>query len=130
MTPDFKSELLTSCIHGVDIDAQAVEVTIMSLYLKALENMPDGWQRGLLEYRLLPPLDNNIRCGNSLLSQTDFDDFLDQKQGKLFARDADVAFRMNAFDWASETHGFGRVLGAGGGSTALSATRRTSVSKS
>ena len=112
LMPDFKSELLTSCIHGVDIDAQAVEVTIMSLYLKALENMPDGWQRGLMEYRLLPPLDNNIRCGNSLLSQTDFDNYLDEKQGKLFPRDADVVFRMNAFDWSSETHGFGRVLGA------------------
>ena len=47
LTPDFKAELLTSCIHGVDIDAQAVEVTVMSLYLKTLENMPEGWQRAV-----------------------------------------------------------------------------------
>ena len=112
LTPDFKAELLTSCIHGVDIDAQAVEVTIMSLYLKTLENMPEGWQRGLLEHRLLPPLDNNIQCGNSLLSQTDFDNYWDEKNGTLFSCDADVAFRMNAFDWSSETHGFGRVFAA------------------
>ena len=85
MTPDFKAELLTSCIHGVDIDAQAVEVTIMSLYLKTLENMPEGWQRGLLEHRLLPPLDNNIQCGNSLLSKTDFDNYWDEKNGTLFS---------------------------------------------
>jgi len=115
LTPDFKAELLTSCIHGVDIDAQAVEVTIMSLYLKTLENMPEGWQRGLLEHRLLPPLDNNIQCGNSLLSQVDFDNYWDEKHGTLFTRDADVAFRMNAFDWSSATHGFGRILEKRGG---------------
>ncbi len=112
LTPDFKAELLTSCLHGVDIDAQAVEVTIMSLYLKTLENMPEGWQRGLLEHRLLPPLDNNIQCGNSLLSQTDFDNYWDEKHGKLFSCDADVTFRMNALDWSSETHGFGRLFAA------------------
>lgn len=110
LTPDFKAELLTSCIHGVDIDAQAVEVTIMSLYLKTLENMPEGWQRGLVEHRLLPPLDNNIRCGNSLLSQEEFDNFWDKKHGTLFSRDPDVLFRMNAFDWSSHTRGFGRVF--------------------
>jgi len=112
LTPDFKAELLTSCIHGVDIDAQAVEVTIMSLYLKTLEDMPEGWQRELLEHRLLPPLDNNIQCGNSLLSQSDFDNYWDEKNGTLFSRDADVTFRMNAFDWSSETHGFGRLFAA------------------
>jgi len=115
LTPDFKAELLTSCIHGVDIDAQAVEVTIMSLYLKTLENMPEGWQRGLMEHRLLPPLDNNIRCGNSLLSRDEFDDYWDQKHGTLFPRDPDVVFRMNAFDWSSHTRGFGRVFAARNG---------------
>ncbi|MGA2031279.1 MAG: N-6 DNA methylase [Thermoguttaceae bacterium] len=110
LMPDFKAELLTSCIHGVDIDAQAVEVTILSLYLKTLENMPEGWQRGLMEHHLLPPLDNNNQCGNSLLSQTDFDKYWDEKNGALFSCNEDVKFRMNAFDWSSETHGFGRVF--------------------
>jgi type I restriction-modification system DNA methylase subunit len=110
LTPEFKAELLTSCIHGVDIDAQAVEVTVMSLYLKTLENMPEGWQRGLMEHRLLPPLDNNIKCGNSLLSRSDFDKYWDEKNGTLFSCAEDVAFRINAFDWSSDTHGFGRVF--------------------
>jgi type I restriction-modification system DNA methylase subunit len=110
LTPDFKAQLLTSCIHGVDIDAQAVEVTIMSLYLKTLENMPPRWQRDLVLNHLLPPLDNNIRCGNSLLSQPDFDSYWDEKHGTLFAADEDVRFRINAFDWPSETHGFGRLF--------------------
>ncbi|MHB1034587.1 MAG: Eco57I restriction-modification methylase domain-containing protein [Pirellulales bacterium] len=111
LTPEFKARILTSCIYGVDIDAQAVEVTIMSLYLKALEGgLPRNWQRELQFGRLLPPLDNNICCGNSLLSQADFDDWWENRHGALFAGDADVRFRMNPFDWASHTRGFGRLL--------------------
>ena len=91
LAPDFKSQLLTSCLHGVDIDAQAVEVTIMSLYLKMLEGkLPPNWQRDWLESQLLPGLDNNIRCGNSLLSQADFDRWWDNTHANLFAGDQDV----------------------------------------
>ena|GEM_PF-110509 len=111
LAPDFKAAILTSCLYGVDIDAQAVEVTIMSLYLKMLEGKhPLHWQRYLLENQLLPPLDNNIRCGNSLLSQTDFDRWWEDKYGGLFAGDEDTRFRMNPFDWTSHTRGFGRIL--------------------
>lgn len=111
LAPDFRTRLLTSCIYGVDIDGQAVEVSIMSLYLKALEGkLPDNWQRKWVDERLLPPLDNNVLCGNSLLSQTDFDDYWDKKHGSLFAGDEDVRFRINAFDWTSYTRGFGRLF--------------------
>ena len=111
LSPKFRSQLLACCIHGVDIDAQAVEVTIMSLYLKLLEGrLPPNWQREFLKSRLLPPMDNNIRCGNSLLSQTDFDRYWDNKYGNLFGGDEDVRFRINAFDWKSETRGFGRLF--------------------
>ena len=113
LIPEFRAKLLTSCIHGIDIDAQAVEVTIISLYLKLLEGMPDGWQRALIGARLLPSLDNNIRCGNSLLSQPDFDKYWDETEGTLFAPDEDVKFRINAFDWISTTHGFGRLPSRG-----------------
>ncbi|MBN1788772.1 MAG: Eco57I restriction-modification methylase domain-containing protein [Sedimentisphaerales bacterium] len=111
LTPKFRSQLLASCIHGVDIDSQAVEVTIMSLYLKLLEGRrPPNWQREFLRSRLLPPLDNNICCGNSLLSQTDFDKYWDNKFGSLFGGDEDLRFRINAFDWNSHTRGFGRLF--------------------
>lgn len=111
LAPDFKAAILTSSLHGVDIDAQAVEVTIMSLYLKMLEGkLPPNWQREWLENELLPPLDNNIRCGNSLLSQTDFDRWWEDKHANLFAGDQDTRFRMNPFDWTSHTRGFGRLL--------------------
>ena len=113
LSPKFRSQLLASCIYGVDIDAQAVEVTIMSLYLKLLEGrLPPDWQREFLQSRLLPPLDNNICCGNTLLSQTDFDRYWDNKVGSLFGGDEDLRFRINAFDWNSQTRGFGRLLDA------------------
>jgi type I restriction-modification system DNA methylase subunit len=111
LAPDFKAALLTNCIHGVDIDQQAVEVTVMSLYLKMLEgNLPPHWQRDWLENELLPALDNNILCGNSLIDSADFDDWVIATHGGLFPVDEDIRFRMNRFDWESRTRGFGRLL--------------------
>ncbi len=65
-----KAKILRNNIFGVDIDPQAVEITMMSLYLKALEG-----ERGLLpkKQHLLPPLGNNIKCGNSLIGYDIFD---------------------------------------------------------
>ncbi|MBM4136032.1 MAG: hypothetical protein FJ241_04285 [Nitrospira sp.] len=67
-----KAKILRNNIFGVDIDPQAVEITMMSLYLKALEG-----ERGLLpkKQQLLPPLSNNIKCGNSLIGYDIFDAF-------------------------------------------------------
>jgi hypothetical protein len=112
VAPDFKAALLTNCLHGVDIDQQAVEVTVMSLYLKMLEGaLPPNWQREWLENELLPPLDNNVRCGNSLIDSTDFDRWCEEENGTLFPLDdEDVRFRINRFDWTSRTRGFGRIL--------------------
>ncbi|MCC7294026.1 MAG: Eco57I restriction-modification methylase domain-containing protein [Phycisphaerales bacterium] len=111
LAPDFKAAVLTNCIHGVDIDQQAVEVTVMSLYLKMLEGtLPPNWQRDWLERELLPPLDNNIQCGNSLIDSESFDAWLVDKHGGLFPLDEDVRFRINRFDWTSRTRGFGRLL--------------------
>jgi len=72
--------------------------------------LPEHWQRDMLEARLLPPLDNNIRCGNSLISQTDFDRYWENKFKDLFGGDEDIRFRINAFDWTSQTRGFGRIF--------------------
>jgi type I restriction-modification system DNA methylase subunit len=65
-----KAKILSNNIFGVDIDPQAVEITMMSLYLKALEG-----ERGLLprKQHLLPSLGDNIKCGNSLIGYDMFD---------------------------------------------------------
>lgn len=111
LAPDFRAALLTHCIHGVDIDQQAVEVTVMSLYLKMLESkLPQDWATLWVEKQLLPTLDNNIRCGNSLIDHEGYDKYLINKDGALYNEDADTAFRINRFDWKSRTGGFGRLL--------------------
>ena len=83
-----KAKILRHNLFGVDIDAQAVEITMMSLYLKALE----GEQSQLPpKQHLLPELKYNIQCGNSLIGPDIYD------QGVLFAEDE--RDRINAFDW-------------------------------
>lgn len=69
-----KREVLIKCIFGIDIDAQAVEVTQLSLYLKLLEDeTTDSAQSQQLELAaaLLPSLNQNIIVGNSLISPID-----------------------------------------------------------
>jgi len=97
-----KANILRNNLFGVDIDAQAVEVTMMSLYLKALEG-----ERGMLprKQHLLPALGNNIKCGNSLIGY----DIVD---GQWFNDDAKD--RINPFDWNSKTAGFGEIIESGG----------------
>jgi type I restriction-modification system DNA methylase subunit len=83
-----KAKILRNNLFGVDIDPQAVEITMMSLYLKALE----GEQSQLPpKQHLLPELKYNIMCGNSLVGPDIYD------QGALFADEE--RDRINAFDW-------------------------------
>jgi len=65
-----KQNMLTNNIYGVDLDHQAVEVTQLSLYLKLLEDETtatthETWV--MFKEQLLPNLNNNIICGNSLI---------------------------------------------------------------
>lgn len=107
-----KREILTGCLHGVDIDPQAVEVAQMSLYLKLMEDEAEetiAFQRSLELFkaeRYLPNLSKNILCGNSLISTQDLDPEFDWSE-------ADER-RINAFDWQATTTGFGAILEAGG----------------
>jgi hypothetical protein len=97
-----KAEILKNNLFGVDIDPQAVEVTMMSLYLKALEG-----ERSQLppKQHLLPELKYNIICGNSLVGQ----DFYKDEQ--LSFIEDEEKFRVNVFDWEA---GFPEILSAGG----------------
>ncbi len=71
LTTSLKRQILRNCIYGIDIDAQAVEVTQLSLYLKLLENetqLTIRRQLALFRYEaLLPDLSSNIINANSLL---------------------------------------------------------------
>ncbi len=116
-----KASILKNNIFGVDIDPQAVEITMMSLYLKLLEG-----ERSLLprKQQILPSLTSNIKCGNSLIGYDIFDTPLLplQSPSPVIARLSDTAeaisaetkSRINPFDWSSKTAGFGEIMGNGG----------------
>ncbi|MGN6644546.1 MAG: Eco57I restriction-modification methylase domain-containing protein, partial [Verrucomicrobiota bacterium] len=105
LTVDLKRKILTDNIYGVDLDSAAVEVTQLSLYLKMLENENRTTlkrQRELLadetEIALLPPLQDNIKCGNSLIASD-------------FSMIPEDLVRVHAFDWPVQ---FQSIIKAGG----------------
>lgn len=100
LTGDEKKRILLNNVYGVDIDAQAVEVTKLSLVLKVLEGETDqslGSQLALFQERVLPDLGNNIKCGNSLISPQDL---YAGHQPSLLGEDE--LYRVNPFDWKAE----------------------------
>ncbi len=111
LTSERRKKILLNNIHGVDIDSQAVEVTKLSLLLKVLENETKETvehQLKLVQERVLPDLDNNIKCGNSLIGPEFYQD------AKLVLSDTETSRRINIFDWNDEKMGFGNIMKTGG----------------
>jgi len=110
LTIEEKQRILLNNIYGVDIDGQAVEVTKLSLYLKLLENEGSetkgkGQLFNFSDIKLLPSLDSNIKCGNSLVGS----DYYNEKDVSLF--DDEAMRKINTFDWDKE---FPEVFAQGG----------------
>jgi hypothetical protein len=106
LTTAEKKRILLEHLYGVDIDAQAVEVTKLSLLLKMLEGESDetlNSQMKLFHERVLPDLEHNIKCGNSLIGPDFYDGQLDL--------DDEAAQRINVFDWQAA---FPQIFKAGG----------------
>lgn len=109
-----KRRILTNNIYGVDIDAQAVEVTKLSLFLKLLENegralgkggQVDLFRRSDIQQRILPGMSGNIKCGNSLIGS----DYYDDKD--LLHLGLQEQRKVNVFDWKEA---FASILNQGG----------------
>jgi type I restriction-modification system DNA methylase subunit len=109
-----KQNILLNNIYGVDIDAQAVEVTKLSLLLKLMEGENQESVGSLFkfsDFTLLPDLSQNIKCGNSLIET----DYYTQQPISIF-NDEEMR-QLNAFDWKNEfstiyaTGGFDVVIG-------------------
>ena len=100
-----KREILLNNIYGVDIDAQAVEVCQLSLYLKLLKEETVGSTHEYqLEFHetLLPSLSKNIVCGNSLIGT-------DILEGQLFPGNEERKLNPMNFEDA-----FPEIMKAGG----------------
>jgi hypothetical protein len=108
LTTAERKRILLNGIFGVDVDAQAVEVTKLSLLLKVLEGESAqnvAQQLALFHERALPDLSDNIRCGNSLIEPDFFE------QGSLDVMDPETRLEINAMTWASE---FPAIVAGGG----------------
>ena len=111
MTSERKKKILLNNIYGVDIDSQAVEVTKLSLLLKVLENESKEsveQQLKLIQERILPDLDDNIKCGNSLIGSEFYRDI------QLTLNDPEKVRRINIFNWSDSIKGFGQIMKEGG----------------
>lgn len=106
-----KQRILTTHIYGVDIDAQAVEVTKLSLFLQMLDGEGKQYINNSLslfresDLHVLPNLGDNIKCGNSLIGS----DFYANQELNLF--DDEAIYKINAFDWDKE---FSEIFKNGG----------------
>ena len=103
-----KKRILLNNIFGVDIDHNAVEVTKLSLLLQCMEGETNESlkQLGMFKERVLPTLDNNIKCGNSIVDTDYYDGRI-----KLFDDS-----KVKPFNWETEfseifPKGFDIVIG-------------------
>ncbi len=127
LTSGVKKRILLNNIFGVDIDVNAVEVTKLSLLLKAMEGETEVTiQNALLLFneRVLPTLDNNVRSGNSLIdydfygNKLDFDPFVEKKIKPFdWKVNFPQAFKQGGFDivignppWVSLSGRFGNDI--------------------
>jgi hypothetical protein len=96
-----RKRILLAHIYGVDIDPQAVEVAKLNLLLKVLEVKRGAMleQQALLREHILPELEANIQCGNSLIG-TDY-----------ATEQTPQAEKERLFDWEVR---FREVMAAGG----------------
>lgn len=94
LTYEEKERILLNCIYGVDIDFNASEVTKFSLLIKLLEDETKDSLRN--KRKILPFLEDNIKCGNSLI-----DDRIYEKYDPSKLKDSEIE-RINAFNWGDE----------------------------
>lgn len=110
LTTSEKKKILLNNIFGVDIDANAVEVTKLSLLLKCMEGETEAsikQQLSVFHERILPDLDNNIKSGNSLIDTDIYDSEMDlgyEKKIRPFSW-------KNAFPEVFKQGGFDTVIG-------------------
>lgn len=109
-----KHAILSQNIFGVDSNPYAVEVARFSLSLKLLENENKATLQHYLrqhQQSVLPALQNNIKCGNSLLDNKYFN--FDEQS----LENDDLLFQLKPFEWKEEfpflenTGGFDAIVG-------------------
>ncbi len=84
-----KQDIIEGCLFGVDINPKSVLICRLRLWIELLKNTyykPDNYN----DLEILPNIDINIKCGNSLISR--------------FSLDADISQALNKSKWNIETY--------------------------
>ncbi|KRE28227.1 N-6 DNA methylase [Agromyces sp. Soil535] len=108
LTGQERRRILLDHVFGVDIDEQAVEVAKLSLLLTFMEDQETADAPTALpgfKERILPDLDRNVRCGNSLIGN---DILTDGELGDIHNPERT---RLNPFDWPQIASSFSAVVG-------------------
>ena len=109
-----KHTILIDNIFGVDINPYAIEVAHFSLLLRLIENENAISIQSFLDStgeKVLPNLNDNIKCGNSLLDDSYF------KFDKEAEDNDALLFKINPFNWIDEfpfledDQGFNAIVG-------------------
>ena len=98
LTFEEKRRILLAHLRGVDIDPNAVEVAQFSLLLKLVESESEAALKEFVTTRkcpALPSLSDNIRCGNSLVSASEWRDACGEMAPELWTK-------VNPFSWENE----------------------------
>jgi hypothetical protein len=98
-----KKRILKNNIYGVDINRLAVESTELILLLKLLEDIsPESIQNQLKLFwqHALPDLNENLKCGNSLIESDIY------KLQQFVETSEKQKSTINAFDWQNEFYSF------------------------
>ena len=85
---------LVPCLRGVDIDFNAADVTKFAICVKLMENETSSTISSLT--KILPKLNENIKCGNSIVDNIIWDHI---KQSEI---SKDISDEINAFDWETK----------------------------
>lgn len=107
LTIEGRRAIVTNCIHGIDCDEAAIEVTKMSLALKIVDgNNSLAWNDiGAFGEKILRDIDGNIKLGNTLVS-TD-----NSFPAKYIAEIKPFDIRVAFADVFSNNMGFSYVIG-------------------
>ncbi len=103
-----RAAILERCIYGVDIDPGAVQVAVLSLYIKLLEEYHGTGRQLVFVVRgaLLPSLERNLVCGNALVGPEVFEHLRPEEANHRTLQ------RIQPLDWkATFPHPFDAVVG-------------------
>lgn len=108
-----KKHIVSSCLFGIDINQESVEVAKLSLSLKIIDGYSvDSYdQVGLYGSKILNGVGENVKCGNTLVSSEVLSRFPDLIENSEELEATNIFNWKDAFPAVSQAGGFDYVIG-------------------